>query len=162
MPHTRSRVTTEHHNRTSHVPGDRSLTEYSDDLGNSGTAIHDQHCHGRGDVTPFNALPPRTRPDAALVIMSGCRDAMAQSSKEGRAVEAIDADRRHSEHRKSPTCLLIVPVQPVARPAAVRSHYETAVPSSSTIRSGIASRVTPSSVVVGATPAAPNRDASTP
>lgn len=43
-----------------------------------------------------------------------------------------------------------------------RSHHATAVPSSSTIRSGIASRVTPSIVVDGATPAAPNRDASTP
>ncbi|GAA2946073.1 hypothetical protein GCM10010446_34190 [Streptomyces enissocaesilis] len=33
-----------------------------------------------------------------------------------------------------------------------RAHYATAVPSSSTIWPGIASRVTPSIVVVGATP----------
>lgn len=51
---------------------------------------------------------------------------------------------------------------PAALPEAARSHQATAVPSSSTIRSGIASRVTPSIVVAGATPAAPNRDASTP
>ena len=42
------------------------------------------------------------------------------------------------------------------------SRYATAVPSSSTIWPGIASLVTPSIVVVGATPAAPNRAASTP
>jgi hypothetical protein len=68
------------------------------------------------------------------------------------------------EHRKSPICLLLVPVQPAPAPAAeaARSHHATAVPSSSTIKVGIASRVTPSIVVVGATPTAPNRVASTP
>lgn len=49
-----------------------------------------------------------------------------------------------------------------ALPEAARWCHATAVPSSSTISSGIASRVTPSIVVVGATPAAPSRDASTP
>ncbi len=47
-------------------------------------------------------------------------------------------------------------------PDPAGAHHATAVPSSSTIRSGIASRATPSIVVAGATPAAPNRDASTP
>lgn len=46
--------------------------------------------------------------------------------------------------------------------ALSRSHHATAVPSSSTIWPGIASRVTPSIVVAGATPAAPNRPASAP
>lgn len=86
---------------------------------------------------------------------------MPQSLYEGLAVEAIDADRYHFEHRKSLTCLLLVPVQPGTLPEAARPHHATAVPSSSTIRVGIASRVTPSIVVVGATPAAPNRNAST-
>lgn len=72
-------------------------------------------------------------------------------------------ERRHyPEHRKSPTCPLLVPVRPARAAEAARSHHATAVPSSSTIRVGIASRVTPSIVVVGATLAAPNRDASTP
>ncbi len=43
-----------------------------------------------------------------------------------------------------------------------RSRHATAVPSSSTSRPGTASRVTPSSVLAGATPAAANRPASTP
>lgn len=51
---------------------------------------------------------------------------------------------------------------PAALPEAARWHHSTAVPSSSTIRVGIASRVTPSIVVAGVTPKAPNRDASTP
>jgi hypothetical protein len=53
---------------------------------------------------------------------------------------------------QSPIRLLLVPVQPARAAEAVRSHHATAVPSSSTIWPGIASRVTPSIVVVGATP----------
>ncbi|SHF63405.1 hypothetical protein SAMN05444320_104346 [Streptoalloteichus hindustanus] len=51
---------------------------------------------------------------------------------------------------------------PAGLPEAARSRHATAVASSSTIRAGIASRVTPSIVVGGATRAAPNLDASTP
>lgn len=43
-----------------------------------------------------------------------------------------------------------------------RTRQATAVPSSSTISPGIASRVTPSIVLAGATPAAPSRPASVP
>ena len=57
---------------------------------------------------------------------------------------------------------LLVPVQAARAAEAAKSHHATAVPSSSTIWPGTASRVTPSIVVVGATLAAPNRDASTP
>lgn len=49
-----------------------------------------------------------------------------------------------------------------ARLAAATTSHATAVPSSSTSWPGIASRVTPSMVVGGATSAAPSRDASTP
>ncbi len=82
---------------------------------------------------------------------------MSQPLQEGLAAEAMDADCHHSEHRKP---LLVPP--PAALPEAAGSLHATAVPSSSTIRSGIASRVTPSIVVDGATLAAPNRAASTP
>ena len=81
---------------------------------------------------------------------------------EGLAIEAVDVDRHYSEDRKSPAKPLLVPVEPARVAEAARSHHATAVPSSSTIRPGTTSRVTPSIVVVGATPAAPNRDASTP
>lgn len=56
----------------------------------------------------------------------------------------------------------LVPVEPARAAGVARAHHATAVPSSSTIRVGIASRATPSIVVAGATPAAPNRAASTP
>lgn len=85
-----------------------------------------------------------------------------QSLREGLAVETVDADYRHPEHGKSSTCLLLGRFNRQPSPEAPTSHHATAVPSSSTIRTGIASRVTPSIVVVGATPAAPNREASTP
>lgn len=83
-------------------------------------------------------------------------------SRQGLAVAARDADRHHSEHRKSPIHLLPVHLQPAPVAEAVGSHHATAVPSSSTIWPGIASRVTSSIVVVGATPTTPNRAASTP
>ncbi len=53
------------------------------------------------------------------------------------------------------------PIRSAALPDAGSPHA-TAVPSSSTIRVGSASRVTPSIVVGGAAPAAPSRAASTP
>src|SRR5690606_7921700 len=57
-----------------------------------------------------------------------------QALQEGLAVEAVHADRGHPAHRRPP--------------------HATAAPSSSTIRSGSASRVTPSIVVGGSAPAA--------
>jgi len=62
---------------------------------------------------------------------------LPQPLQERLGVEAVDAYRHHFDH-------------------------PTAVPSSSTSWPGIASRVTPSIVVAGATPAAPSRDARTP
>jgi len=76
-----------------------------------------------------------------------------------RAVTGLDGVRRRAALR---CCPLLVPVRPARAAEATRSLHATAVPSSSTIWPGIASRVTPSIVVVGATPAAPNLDASTP
>jgi hypothetical protein len=61
-----------------------------------------------------------------------------------------------------PTCPLLEPVRRARAAEKTRSHHATAVPSSSTIWPGIARRVTPSIVVVGATLAAPSRPASTP
>lgn len=69
-----------------------------------------------------------------------------QALQEGLAVEAVDADRHH----------------PRPGVGGARWHHATAVPSSSTSWPGIANRVTPRTVVAGATRAAPNRDASTP
>lgn len=77
--------------------------------------------------------------------------------------------RRGHRRRLSPFRAQVITCLPATRTGSTGTssrggevHYATAVPSSSTIWPGIASRVTPSIVVVGATPAAPNRPASTP
>ena len=68
---------------------------------------------------------------------------LATEGAHQRELDRIDARRREQQERQG-------------------SPYATAVPSSSTIWPGIARRVTPSIVVVGATPAAPSFPASTP
>lgn len=67
-----------------------------------------------------------------------------------------------AEHRKFGIGLLLAPIQTGTSSRSDKPRYATAVPSSSTIWPGIASLVTSTIVVVGATPAAPSRPASSP
>lgn len=97
--------------------------------------------HAQSLLAPFEALGTEVR---------------RHQSSGGRT---IARSGRYSKPR--PACAAR-PVQPAREAQAARSHHATAVPSSSTIRVGIASRATPSIVVAGATWAPPNRPASSP
>lgn len=101
------------------------------------------------------------RPAALTCVERQAGVHVPQSAQTGFVVEACGVD-------VTPVRLRIHHV-PTARAGSraraaeeTGSHHATAVPSSSTIWPGIARRVTPSMVVVGATLAAPSRPASTP
>lgn len=105
------------------------------------------------------------RPHAALLDHASLATAESELRSKRVAPDAVKSRVQFVHDFKGCKSAALCPV--LAPPRRKRERrttrrYATAVPSSSTICPGTARRVTPSIVVVGATPAAPSRPASTP